>query len=102
MKLFLTTALTALTLSAPAFAETTAAELFAMSNDSAAETIVQEHSTGDVTAAQITLALDNMSAAEREVFLASPHEVRMETLKNCLEKTDSGDSAAESCVINKK
>ena len=99
MKLFLTTALTALALTAPSFAQTSAAELFAMSNDSAAETIVREHSTGDVTAAQITLALDNMSAAEREVFLASPHEVRMDLIKKCMEKTDSGDSPAESCVI---
>ena len=69
-----------------------------MSNDSAAETIVRETSTGDVTAAQITLALENMSAAERKAFFGQGHVGRMEILE-CMHAGDSGDSAAESCAI---
>jgi len=56
---------------APSFAETSIAELFAMSNQSAAETLVRETSMGDVTTARVQLALSNMSAAERETFPSS-------------------------------
>ena len=98
MKIILATALASLAFAAPVFAETTAEELFAMGNDSAAETIVREHSTGDVTAVQIKLALENMSAAERKTFFGQGHTDRMEVLK-CMHEGDSGDSAAESCAI---
>ena len=98
MKIILATALATFTLTAPVFAEATAEELFAMSNDSAAETIVREHSTGDVTAVQIKLALENMSSAERKSFFGQGHVERMEIL-NCMHAGDSGDSAAESCAI---
>jgi hypothetical protein len=80
MKYALMSTLTLLTLTTAIFAETSAEELFALSNDSAAETIVREHSTGDVTVAQITLALENFGAAERKVFLGNPHGQRMEAL----------------------
>ena len=45
----------------------TAAEIFALSNDSAAERIIGETSIGDVDFAKSTLALQNNSAAERTV-----------------------------------
>jgi len=63
-KIILATALTLIAFSGPVFAETSAEELFAMSNDSAAETLIRETSMGDMTVARIKLALDNMSAAE--------------------------------------
>lgn len=98
MKVLYLTAAAAIAFSAPAFSQTSAEELFAMSNDSAAETIVREHSTGDITAAQVKLALDNMSPAERQVFFDATPESRMDML-SCMKKTDSGDSPAESCAI---
>lgn len=98
MKAFMTTAMALAMLSTSAFAQTTAEELFAMSNDSAAETIVREGSMGDVTAAQITFALQNMSAAERKAFFDKTPADRMEVL-DCMRKTSSGDSPAESCAI---
>ncbi len=80
--------------SGPAFAETSVQELFAMSNDSAAEIIVQETSMGDVMAAEIKLALGNMSAAERMTFFESDMATRMELIKKKQVFGDS-DSAAE-------
>lgn len=98
MKTVVTTALLSLVLSMPLSAQTSAEELFAMSNDSAAETILREHSMGDMTVARIKLALDNMSAAERKAFFDRSPASRMEVL-DCMQKTDSGDSPAESCAI---
>lgn len=98
MKVFLATALTTLALAVPATAQTSTEELLAMNNDSAAETLVRETSMGDVTAAQLKFALDNMSAAERRVFFDTTPADRMEILE-CMKKTDSGDSPAESCAI---
>lgn len=83
---------------APAFAETSAQELFAMSNSSAAETIVRETSMGDVSAAQVTLALSNMSAAEREVFFESDMTSRMKILEKA-KLFGEGNSAAEMRAI---
>ena len=98
MKTILTTALVSLALTMPLSAQTSAEELFAMSNDSAAETIIREHSVGDMTVAKITLALDNMSAAERRAFFDQSPASRVEILE-CMHKTDSADSSAESCAI---
>ncbi|MCY4180773.1 MAG: hypothetical protein OXC60_18405 [Litoreibacter sp.] len=86
----------AILLSAPLSAQTSAAELFAMDNDSAAETLVREHSHGDVSAARVKLALDSMSPAERRAYFNHSHGVRM-TVLSCMEG-DSGDSAAESAA----
>lgn len=94
MKTLLITAAATLAISAPAFAETSAAELFAMSNASAAETIVRETSMGDVSAARIRLALGNMSSAEREAFFAADETSRADILKKKVLFGD-GDSAAE-------
>jgi len=98
MRRFLTTALTTIALASPSMAQTSAAELMAMSNDSAAETLVRESSAGDMTAAQIKLALDNFSPAERKAFFDEAPATRVEIL-SCMKKTDSGESAAESCAI---
>ncbi|WP_298299000.1 hypothetical protein [uncultured Litoreibacter sp.] len=88
------TAAATLAISAPAFAETSAAELFAMSNASAAETIVRETSMGDVTAARIRLALGNMSAAEREAFFQADTTARQKIIEKQILFGD-GNSAAE-------
>jgi len=74
MKTILATAAVALAFATPSFAETSAAELFAMSNASAAETIVRETSMGDTTAALVRLALGNMSAIKSHppLFLCRP------------------------------
>ena len=94
MKTILMTAAATLAISAPAFADTSAAELFAMSNASAAETIVREGSMGDITAARVRLALGNMSAAEREAFFAADSIGRQRILENKALFGD-GNSAAE-------
>ena len=79
---------------APSFADTSAAELVAMSNSSAAETLVRETSMGDVTAARLQLALGNMSAAEREAFFQADHVDRLRILEKAVIFGD-GNSAAE-------
>jgi hypothetical protein len=79
---------------APSFADTSPAELFAMSNASAAETLVRETSMGDVTTARVQLALGNMSAAEREAFFQADHVDRLRILEKAVIFGD-GNSAAE-------
>ena len=98
-KFFTTTALV-LTLSAPAFAANiNVEEYFAMSNNSAAERMVEETSTGDVKAAEIKFALGNMSAAERQVFFEMDEETRMAELI-ALRKTAPVNSPAEAAASN--
>ncbi|WP_121022752.1 hypothetical protein [Litoreibacter meonggei] len=99
MKLFLTTAAATLAFAAPSFADTSAAELFAMSNASAAETIVRETSMGDTTAARVRLALGNMSAAERQTFFDSDTVSRQRILKNIQLFGDSNSAAEMSAEI---
>ncbi len=94
MRTVLTTAAISLAISAPAFADTSAAELFAMSNASAAETIVRETSMGDISAARVRLALGNMSAAEREAFFKADTTAQMKILEAQVILMN-GDSAAE-------
>lgn len=68
MKTLIATAAVALSLSAPTFAQVDNAEaFFALSNDSAAERVVGDTSTGNVFEAQLSGALANESAAERKV-----------------------------------
>lgn len=94
MKLILATTAITVALAAPSFADTSPAELFAMSNASAAETIVRETSMGDITAARVRLALGNMSAAERETFFSADTVSRQRILKDIKLFGDS-NSAAE-------
>lgn len=82
-------------MSGVAAADTTVQEFFAMSNNSAAETMVAETSMGDVTAAQIALALGNMSAAERMSFFEADMSSKLQILDAQMRLLD-GDSAAES------
>ncbi|PTX56501.1 hypothetical protein C8N43_1160 [Litoreibacter ponti] len=93
MKTILATAAASLVFAAPAFAQS-AAELFAMSNSSAAETIVREGSMGNVTAARLRLALGNMSAAERQAFFEAD-TVGKQKILEAQEFFDNSDSAAE-------
>ncbi len=103
MKKTIITAVTALALAAPAFAQSAAEEsasrkamiFFNMSNNSAAEIIVGETSMGDVTAAQVSLALSNMSAAERMGFFEADTATRRQIVA-AQQKLLDGDSAAES------
>lgn len=99
MTKFFTSTVLAMTVAAPAFAETSinAEEYFALSNSSAAERMVEETSTGDVTAAEIKFALGNMSAAERTVFFEMDDETRMNKLI-ALRKTAPMDSPAEAAA----
>jgi hypothetical protein len=62
MKTIIASLAVALSVSAPVYAES-AAEIFALSNDSAAERILGETSVGDIKAAQVKFAL-NKSPAE--------------------------------------
>jgi hypothetical protein len=82
----------ALSVSAPAFAES-AAELFAASNDSAAETLVRATSVGDIPAAQIKFAL-NDSPAEMNLNFDSDGDVTRSNAAQAFFAL-SNDSAAE-------
>jgi hypothetical protein len=94
MKTLLLTTAATLAFSTASFAETSAAELFAMSNASAAETIVRETSMGDVTTARVRLALGNMSAVERQAFFEADMIERQRILEKAVLFGD-GNSAAE-------
>lgn len=103
MKILIATAVTTLALTATVFAQSAAEEsaskkamiFFNMSNNSAAEIIVGETSMGDVTAAQVSLALSNMSAAERMGFFESDMSSRRQVVAAQMQLLD-GESAAES------
>lgn len=95
MKTLLTATAALAIMATAAVAETSIEELFAMSNNSAAETLVRETSMGDVSAAQVSLALGNMSAAERMGFFEANMSDRLQILDAQMRLLD-GDSAAES------
>ena len=99
MTKFITTTALALSLAAPAFADINVEEYLAMSNNSAAELLVEETSTGDVEAAEIKFALGNMSAAERKVFFEMDEESRLAELI-ALRKTAPMNSPAEAAASN--
>ncbi|EPX78958.1 hypothetical protein [Litoreibacter arenae] len=97
MKLPIITFAAAIALAAPSFADGHApsvAELLAMSNNSAAEIMLNDSSMGDVDAAQMRFALGNMSAAEREAFFSSDTVSRKQILAAQMKLMES-DSAAE-------
>lgn len=69
MKTIIATAAVALSLTAPAFADVSNAQaFFALGNDSAAERVVAETSTGNVSAVKAAIAAYNESAAEQIVI----------------------------------
>ncbi len=81
----------------PSVADTSVEEYLAMSNNSAAERLVEETSVGDITAAEIKFALSNMSAAEREVFFDSSEDDRMAMLvaqRKLMPKNSPAEAAA--------
>ncbi|MCY4336728.1 MAG: hypothetical protein OXC60_18900 [Litoreibacter sp.] len=94
MKYFTPIAAAAMVFATAGHADTSAAELFAMSNSSAAETIVRETSMGDITAARVRLALGNMSSAERMSFFEADMVERQRILEKAVLFGD-GNSAAE-------
>ena len=100
MKTLIATLATAIAFTAPAFADgheasAKAKAFFAMSNNSAAEILVGETSMGDVTAAQVKLALGNMSAVERMSFFEADMSTRRQVIAAQMLLLD-GESAAES------
>lgn len=101
MKTALTTLAIAATFTFPAFAETSAADLFAMSNDSAAETLVRETSMGDVSAARVKIALNNMSAAERQTFFEADTIERMKIIEKKVKFGDSNSAAEMAAELQK-
>ena len=64
MKTLIATTALALSLTAPAYADKSVQSFFAMGNDSAAETIVGNVSTGDSSLVKTEIAMYNDSAAE--------------------------------------
>lgn len=96
MKTMLATAATALVLAGPALAEgkLDVRALLAMSNNSAAELILNETSTGDVSRAQMRFALGNMSSAEREAFFSADEQTRAQILRAQIQLMDN-ESPAE-------
>lgn len=103
MKTIIATLATAIAFTAPAFAQSEASKaaqaFFAMSNNSAAEIIVGETSMGDVTAAQVALALGNMSAVERMGFFEADMSSRRQIVAAQM-RLLNGDSAAETAESN--
>jgi hypothetical protein len=87
--------LIALSVTAPAFADTSRAQaLFALGNDSAAERVVGKTSRGDQTAALWAGVTANESAAEQNIIIGGN-----EVSRNVLAKFALGnDSAAERFV----
>ncbi|MDA7429167.1 hypothetical protein PGB28_11915 [Primorskyibacter aestuariivivens] len=100
MKIFLiATATFSITIGA-AFASqdsTSVEQMLRLSNDSAAERLLPETSTGDAMAARKKFAISEDSAAERDVLL--PEEINAHSEDMAKEKfATSKDSAAEQVV----
>ena len=95
MKTLIATAALALTVAAPVYAES-AAELFALSNDSAAERIIGETSVGDVDGAKLKFA-QNESPAEMNINLVKDGDVTRSAQAQAFFAL-SNDSAAERIV----
>ncbi|WP_299304616.1 hypothetical protein [uncultured Litoreibacter sp.] len=94
MKTIIATAALALSLSAPAFADVSDAQaFFALSNDSAAERIVGETSTGNPVGAAQILALVNDSPAENVVNFDRARNVDVSAIQAMFALTN--DSPAE-------
>mgnify|MGYP000300718408 FL=1 len=88
-------AIIALSVTAPAFADVSNAQaFFAQDNDSAAERVVAETSTGDVNAALLAGVNANESAAEKNIVVGGNEVSRNVQAKFAL----SNDSAAERLV----
>jgi hypothetical protein len=95
MKTLIATVAIALSVSAPVYAES-AAELFALSNDSAAERIVGETSVGDISGARVTFA-QNESPAEMNLNFDRSGDVTRSAQAQAFFALNN-DSAAERVV----
>ena len=98
MKTLLTVLAATTAFAAPALADghaTSVEAFFAMSNNSAAEILLQDTSMGDVNAAEMRFALGNMSAAERMGFFEADMATKRQILA-AQKKLQDDDSAAES------
>ncbi len=94
MKTIIATAALALSLSAPAFADVSDAQaFFALTNDSAAERILGETSTGNPVGAAQILALVNDSPAENIVNFDRARNVDVSAIQEMFALTN--DSPAE-------
>ncbi len=97
MKTVIASALVALAFAAPAAADTSNAQaFFALGNDSAAERIVGNRSTGDVVGTTRQLALVNDSPAENKVNFDRARNVDVSAVRAMLALDN--DSAAERIV----
>ena len=97
MKTIIATAALALSFAAPAAADVSNAEaFFALGNDSAAERILGETSTGNPVAAAEKFALTNTSPAETEVNFDRARNVDASALARMFSLYN--DSAAERMV----
>lgn len=95
MKTIIASLALALSVSAPVYAES-AAELFALSNDSAAERILGDTSIGDVSGAQVKFA-SNESPAEMNLHFAKDGDVTRSNAAQAFFALNN-DSAAERFV----
>lgn len=102
MKKVLISAAALAAFAAPALADLSPAELFAMSNSSAAENIVRETSMGDFSSAALMLALGNMSAAERMAFYEMDQTSRMKVLQKAKLFGDGNSAAEMRAVLDKQ
>ncbi len=97
MKTFIVPALVSLSFAAPAFADTTSLQkFFALTNDSPAENIVRETSTGNVVGARQTFALTNDSPAENTARTFRARNVDVKAIQRMFALTN--DSPAENIV----
>ncbi len=96
MKTIIATTAVALAFAAPAFAEKSAQEIFALTNDSPAENIVRATSVGNPIAAAQELALVNDSPAENTVNFDRARNVDVKAIQKIFALTN--DSPAENFV----
>lgn len=96
MKKIIATALVSLSFAAPAAADTAIQQVFALTNDSAAERIVSETSVGNPVGTAQELALVNDSPAENTVNFDRARNVDVKAIQQLFALTN--DSPAENIV----
>ena len=96
MKTIIASAIVALSFAAPAAADTTIQQFFALNNDSAAERIVGQTSVGDPVGTAQRLALVNDSPAEHTVNFDRARNVDVRAIQQVFALTN--DSPAENII----
>ena len=98
MKTIIATTALALSLTAPAFADTSDAHaFFALSNDSAAERIVRDTNGGDAEAALMKFAATKDSAAERNNIVIDRD---VDVSRNVVSFFAMGNDSAAERIVN--